>query len=85
MSTTARSLPIAARTSPLVIASLAATWFVWGSTYLAIKFALVSFPPFFQMGTRFIVAGTVLLAWALWRGQKLPTWRSGAMPRSLGR
>jgi drug/metabolite transporter (DMT)-like permease len=59
---------------PLVVACLAATWFVWGSTYLAIKFALVSFPPFFQMGTRFIVAGVVLLAWALWRGQKLPTW-----------
>ena len=36
-----------ARLSPLVIACLAATWLVWGSTYLAIKFALLSFPPFF--------------------------------------
>ena len=43
--------------SPLLLACLAATWFIWGSTYLAIKFALVSFPPFYQMGTRFLVAG----------------------------
>jgi drug/metabolite transporter (DMT)-like permease len=79
MSTVASPMPRIASASPLVIACLAATWFVWGSTYLAIKFALVSFPPFFQMGTRFIVAGTVLLAWALWRGQPLPTltqWRN---------
>ena len=37
---------------PLILLCLAATWVVWGSTYLAIKLALVSFPPFFQMGTR---------------------------------
>jgi drug/metabolite transporter (DMT)-like permease len=47
--------------SPLVTACLAATWLVWGSTYLAIKYALLSFPPFFQMGTRFLVAGALLL------------------------
>lgn len=52
---------------PLVIACLAATWLIWGSTYLAIKFALVSFPPFFQMGTRFLVAGALLAAWLRWR------------------
>ena len=40
---------------------LAATWLVWGSTYLAIKYALLSFPPFFQMGTRFLFAGVVLI------------------------
>ncbi len=65
--------------SPLILACLAATWFIWGSTYLGIKFALVSFPPFFQMGTRFLVAGILLLVWARWRGQKMPTlvqWRN---------
>jgi drug/metabolite transporter (DMT)-like permease len=51
---------------PLVIASLAATWIIWGSTYLAIKFALLSFPPFHQMGTRFLVAGFVLMVWMRW-------------------
>jgi drug/metabolite transporter (DMT)-like permease len=47
----------------LIVACLAATWLIWGSTYLAIKWALVSLPPFFQMGTRFLVAGTMLFAW----------------------
>ena len=38
------------RLPPIVVACLAATWLIWGSTYLAIKFALVSFPPYLQMG-----------------------------------
>jgi drug/metabolite transporter (DMT)-like permease len=71
-----------ARISPLILACLAATWFVWGSTYLGIKFALVSFPPFFQGGTRFLVAGTLLLFWVWRRRQKMPTlvqWRNAAI------
>jgi len=52
-----------ARLEPLVIACLAATWLIWGSTYLAIRFALVSFPPYLQMGSRFLVAGLVLAVW----------------------
>ncbi len=60
--------------SPLVVASLLAVWFIWGSTYLAIKWALVSFPPFFQMGSRFLVAGAVLMAWMRWvRGARWPS------------
>lgn len=39
---------------------------MWGSTYLAIKFALISFPPFFGMGTRFLAAGVLLAAWMRW-------------------
>lgn len=62
----------AARLSPLLLMCLAATWLVWGSTYLAIKFALVSFPPFFQMGTRFLFAGVLLMAWKRWRGAPWP-------------
>jgi drug/metabolite transporter (DMT)-like permease len=65
--------------SGLLLLCLAATWLVWGSTYLAIKFALLSFPPFFQMGTRFLVAGAVLMAWMRWRGAPWPDarqWRN---------
>lgn len=62
------------RASPLVVACVAATWVVWGSTYLAIKFALVSFPPFFQMGTRFLTAAGILLLWIRLRGYPMPTW-----------
>jgi drug/metabolite transporter (DMT)-like permease len=72
--------------SPLILACLAATWFLWGSTYLAIKFALVSFPPFFQMGTRFLIGGTFLLLWVWWRRRKMPTltqWRNAAIVGTL--
>ena len=54
----------------LIVACLAATWLIWGSTYLAIKWALVSLPPFFQMGTRFVAAGLLLGAFARWRGAR---------------
>lgn len=56
----------------LIPACLAATWLLWGSTYLAIKWALVSFPPFFQMGSRFVAAGMVLGSFAAWRGARWP-------------
>jgi len=65
----------------LIAACVAATWRS-GSTYLAIKFALVSFPPFFGMGTRFIIAGGLLLAYTCARGRPLPTtvqWRNAAI------
>ena len=69
--TAARDLPVH-RLPPLLLACLAATWFIWGSTYLAIKWALISFPPFHQMGTRFLVAGVLLAAWVRWRGGRWP-------------
>ena len=72
--------------SPLLLACLAATWLIWGSTYLAIKFALVSFPPFYQMGSRFLVAGLLLLGWLKFRGRALPTlieWRNALIIGTL--
>jgi drug/metabolite transporter (DMT)-like permease len=72
--------------SPLILACLAATWLIWGSTYLAIKFALVSFPPFFQMGTRFLSAGVLLLVWTRWRGSPWPSlaqWRNALVVGTL--
>jgi drug/metabolite transporter (DMT)-like permease len=44
----------------LVAAALFCTYFIWGSTYLAIKFGIESFPPFLMGATRFIVAGFIL-------------------------
>jgi drug/metabolite transporter (DMT)-like permease len=61
------------RLPPLIVACLAATWLIWGSTYLAIKWALVSLPPLFQMGTRFVAAALLLGAWARWRGMPWPS------------
>ncbi len=71
---------------PLIWACLAATWLVWGSTYLAIKLALTSFPPFFQMGTRFLAAGLLLMAWVRWRGAAWPNrreWRNATVVGAL--
>lgn len=72
--------------SPLILACLAATWLIWGSTYLAIKFALLSFEPFLQMGSRFVVAGLLLALWMRWRGQPWPSarsWRNALVVGSL--
>jgi len=82
----AGSAPRPPMLSPLLWLCLAATWLVWGSTYLAIKFALLSFPPFFQMGTRFLFAGVVLMAWMRWRGAAWPTrlqWRNALVIGTL--
>lgn len=71
---------------PLVLACVAATWFVWGSTYLAIKFALVGLPPFLMMASRFVVAGGLLLAYQRLRGAPWPTvvqWRNALIVGAL--
>jgi drug/metabolite transporter (DMT)-like permease len=69
---------------PLLLACLAATWLVWGSTYLAIKFALLSFPPFFQMGSRFLAAGALLTLWCKARGAPWPNQREWANALFMG-
>jgi drug/metabolite transporter (DMT)-like permease len=88
MNTFARTTPrfLGAGLPPLVLLCLAATWVVWGSTYLAIKYALLSFAPFLQMGTRFLVAGVLLAAWMRWRGATCPTrvqWRNAVLVGGL--
>ena len=86
MTTSIATRPPVLGLSPLLIACLAATWLVWGSTYLAIKYALLSFPPFFQMGTRFIAAGALLMVWLRWRGAPMPTrteWRNALICGTL--
>lgn len=45
-----------------------AVYLIWCSTYLAIRFVIESLPPFFMAGTRFVVAGAILYAFALLRG-----------------
>ena len=73
MNTTTLPLKTAPGLSPQLLLCLAATWLVWGSTYFAIKLALVSLPPFFQMGSRFLVAGALLAGWMRWRGAPWPS------------
>ena len=77
-STTALARP----STSLIAAALAAVYLVWGSTYLAIRWALVSLPPFFQMGTRFLVAGALLMLFLRLRGEKLPNFQKESNPSS---
>jgi drug/metabolite transporter (DMT)-like permease len=58
----------------LIVAALFCTYFIWGSTYLAIRFGLESFPPFLMAGVRFSVAGILLFVVLRFLGHKSPTW-----------
>jgi drug/metabolite transporter (DMT)-like permease len=54
-------------------------YIAWGTTYLAIRFAVETISPFFMTGTRFLVAGLVLYVWRRLAGDPAPTrsqWRS---------
>ncbi len=50
--------------------------FVWGSTYLAIRLAVQTIPPLLMVGTRSVLAGLLLMGWALMRGARLPGGRA---------
>lgn len=45
---------------------------IWGTTYLAIKVALESIPPFLMGGIRYVIAGVLLAAWLKYAGRRLP-------------
>jgi drug/metabolite transporter (DMT)-like permease len=60
--------------------ALLALYLVWGTTYLAIRFAVQTIPPFLMAGTRFLISGLILYVWRRLAGDPLPTarqWRSG--------
>ena len=68
---------------PLALISL---YLVWGSTYLAIRIALDSYPPFLMAGVRFLCAGGALYAFLRWRGMAAPTrvqWVNAAVTGTL--
>ncbi len=77
-----------ALTSPRVLVPLAllSLYFIWGSTYLAIRFALASYPPFLMAAARFLCAGAALYAFLRWRGMAAPTraqWLNSAATGTL--
>ena len=71
------AMPPHALASPRVLVPLAliALYLIWGSTYLAIRFALASYPPFLMAGVRFLCAGAAMFAFLRWRGMPAPTRR----------
>jgi drug/metabolite transporter (DMT)-like permease len=68
--------------SAAIWSALIAIYIVWGSTYLAIRFAVETMPPFLTAGFRFLIAGGVLYILRRLRGDKAPLrleWRSAAI------
>jgi len=58
--------------------AFATVYFVWGSTYLAIRVGVREVPPFLLAAIRFLVAGVVLYGWMIGRGERSPSRRQWA-------
>lgn len=77
-----RLRPPALRLKPAIAAALLAVYVIWGSTYLAIRIALDTVPPFCLSALRFLAAGTALFVVLRLRGSPAPTvrqWRHGGI------
>src|SRR6266705_7021036 len=69
----------------LMALAFVAIYVIWGSTYLAIRYAVETIPPLVTAGIRHSIAGGIMLTWAWWRGFR-PTrqqWISGVIVGSL--
>lgn len=65
----------AKRNRTRILLAFGAVYFIWGSTFLFIKYAIETMPPFLMAGSRFLIAGVVMLVAVLWRGAPRPTRR----------
>jgi drug/metabolite transporter (DMT)-like permease len=54
-----------------IVLAFASVYFFWGSTYTAIRIGAAQMPALLLAGTRFLIAGSLLLAWCRWRGLRL--------------
>lgn len=57
----------------LIVLAFIAIYFIWGTTYLAIVIGLQGFQPFFLAAVRFVIAGVLLVGYALLKGESLPS------------
>ena len=71
----------------ILVAAFAAIYIFWGSTYLAIKYAIETLPPFLMAGSRFAFAGAILFLWARlskdYEAPKLEHWRTSFIVGTL--
>jgi len=58
----------------LLIGAFLALYLIWGSTYLAIRIGVESWPPLLMAGLRFLLAGTLMFVWLRRRGVPPPSW-----------
>jgi drug/metabolite transporter (DMT)-like permease len=66
------------------LAAFAATYLIWGSTYLAIRYGVATIPPYLMTGVRCLVAGGALYAWSAWRGEPRPARRAWGAALGVG-
>lgn len=74
--------PLARPSRAALVTALLGVWVVWGSTYLGIRFAIASLPPFRMAAMRLVTAGLLLYGWSRLRGAPSPTreqWRGAAL------
>lgn len=64
--------------------ALLAVYIIWGSTYLAIRFAVETIPPFLMAGTRFLIPGLILVFWRRFAGDPAPTRRQWVSAAVIG-
>ncbi len=65
-----------------IAVAMIAIYLVWGSTYLAIRFAVETIPPFIMAGTRYLIPGMLLLIWRRLAGDPAPSpkqWIAGSI------
>ena len=62
-----------------IVLAFAAVYILWGSTYLGIRLAIETLPPFLMAATRFMLAGAIIFTWAVLKGERfippLHLWR----------
>jgi drug/metabolite transporter (DMT)-like permease len=72
-----RAVKPAAPGSPMrIAAAFLAVYLIWGSTYLAIRFAIETLPPLLMAGARYLIAGAIVFAWGLYRDGERPSPRN---------
>ena len=60
-----------AATAASIVLAFASVYFFWGSTYTAIRIGTAQMPALLLSGTRFVIAGAILLGWCRWRGLRI--------------
>jgi drug/metabolite transporter (DMT)-like permease len=68
------------------VAAFTAIYIIWGTTYLAIRLAIETIPPFLMAGMRFTIAGILFYSWCYWRFEKKPglkEWGTASIPGIL--
>ncbi len=67
-----------------IVTAFALVYVIWGSTYLGIRFAIETIPPFLMAGVRFVIAGGILYGFVMLRGARAPSRRQWVAASIIG-